>query len=142
HYLFSNNAERAVSDQTMVNPGDTVIVSKAGIVYVLGDVNRPGGFVMSNNESKMTVLQALAIAGGLTKSAKLSHARLIRTQLNGTHSDRQLSVGDLQKGKLPDIAMLPGDVLYVPFSFARNTATMGAAGIVSAAAAAAVYAVP
>lgn len=142
HYLFSNNAERAASDQTMVNPGDTIIVSKAGIVYVLGDVNRPGAFVMSNNESKMTVLQALAIAGGVTHSAKLSHARLMRTETNGTHSDRQLSVGDLQKGKVPDIAMLPGDVLYVPFSFARNTVTMSTAGIASAAAMAAVYTMP
>ena len=142
HYLFSNNAERAVSDQMMVYPGDTVIVSKAGIVYVLGDVNRPGGFVMSNNESRMTVLQALAVAGGMTKSAKLSHARLIRTEPDGTRSDRQLSLGDLQRGKVPDIAMLPGDVLYVPFSFARNMATMGAAGIVSSAASAAVYTLP
>jgi len=142
HYLFSNNAERAVSEETMVNPGDTVIVSKAGIVYILGDVNRPGGYVMANNESKLTALQALAIAGGLTKSAKLGHAQLLRTEPNGTHSDRQLSVGDLQKGKTPDIALLPGDVLYVPFSFARNTATMGAAGIASAAAAAAVYTIP
>ncbi len=141
-YFFSNNAERAVSEETMVNPGDTVIVSKAGIVYVLGDVNRPGGYVMANNESKMTALQALAIAGGLTRSAKLSHAQLLRTEPNGTHSEQQLSVGDLQKGKSPDIALLPGDVLYVPFSFARNTATMGAAGIASAAAAAAVYTIP
>ncbi len=142
HYLFSNDAERAVSEQTMVNPGDTVIVSKAGIVYILGDVNRPGGYVMANNESKTTALQALAIAGGLTKSAKLGHARLLRTEPNGTHSDRQLSVGDLQRGKTPDIALLPGDVLYVPFSFARNISNMGAATIASAAAAAAVYAIP
>jgi polysaccharide export outer membrane protein len=126
----------------MVNPGDTVIVSKAGIVYVLGDVTRPGGFVMSNNESKITVLQVLAMAGGVTKSAKLSHARLMRTEPNGMHSDRQLSVGDLQNGKIPDIAMLPGDVLFVPFSFARNTATMGAASIAAAAATAAVYVIP
>jgi polysaccharide biosynthesis/export protein len=126
----------------MVNPGDTVIVSKAGIVYILGDVNRPGGYVMANNESKMTALQGLSIAGGLTHSAKQGHARLLRTEANGTHSDRQLSVGDLQKGKIPDFALLPGDVLYVPFSFARNTATVGAAGIASSAAAAAVYAIP
>lgn len=142
HYLFSNNAEQAVAHQTMVNPGDTVIVPKAGIVYILGDVNRPGGYVMANNESKMTVLQALAIAGGLTKSAKLKHTRLMRTEPNGMHSDRQLSIGNLQTGKTQDVAMLPGDVLYVPFSFARNTATMGAASIASAAASAAVYAIP
>jgi len=142
HYYFSNNADQAVTGQVMVNPGDTVVVSKAGIVYILGDVNRPGGYVMANNESKMTALQALAIAGGLTKSAKQGHARLMRTEPDGTHSDRELSVGDLQSGKLPDIAMLPGDVLYVPFSFARNTAVMGAASIAASATTAAVYALP
>jgi polysaccharide export outer membrane protein len=142
HYNFSNNADQAVTQQVMVNPGDTVVVSRAGIVYILGDVNRPGGYVMGNNESKITALQALAIAGGLTKSAKQSHARLMRTEPDGTHSERDLSVGDLQSGKLPDFAMLPGDVLYVPFSFARNTAVMGAAGIATSIATAAVYAIP
>lgn len=142
HYLFSNDAQQAISAQMMVNPGDTVIVSKVGIVYVLGEVNRPGGYEMANNESKLTALQALAIAGGVSKSAKLGHARLIRMEPDGTFSDRQLSVGDLQEGKIPDINMLPGDVLYIPFSFARNTATMGAASIASAAASAAVYAIP
>ena len=43
----------------MVSPGDTVVVSRAGIVYILGDVNRPGGYVMSNNESQLTLLQGL-----------------------------------------------------------------------------------
>jgi polysaccharide export outer membrane protein len=142
HYYFSNVADQAVAEQVIVNPGDTVLVSKAGIVYILGDVNRPGGYVMANNESTMTALQALAIAGGLTKSAKHGHARLMRTEPNGTHSDRELSVGDLQSGKVSDFAMLPGDVLYVPFSFARNTAVMGAASIAASAATAAVYALP
>jgi len=142
HYFFSNNAEHAVFEEAMVNPGDAVIVSKAGIIYVLGDVNRPGGYVMTNNDSKMTALQALAIAGGLTKSARLGHTRLLRTEPNGTHSERQLSAGDLQNGKMPDFLLLSGDVLYVPFSLARNTASMGAAGIASAAAAAAIYAIP
>jgi polysaccharide export outer membrane protein len=142
HYYFSNNSDQAITEQVLVNPGDTVVVSKAGIVYILGDVNRPGGYVMTNNESKMTVLQALAIAGGLTKSAKQGHARLLRTEPNGMYSDRELSVGNLQSGRLPDIAMLPGDVLYVPFSFARNTAVMGAASVAAAATTAAVYAMP
>ena len=51
----------------MVNPGDTIVVSRAGIVYILGDVNRPGGYVMSNNESQLTLLQGLALAGGVTE---------------------------------------------------------------------------
>ena len=62
----------------MVNPGDTVVVSRAGIVYILGDVNRPGGYVMSNNESQLTLLQGLALAGSATRAAKQGHAHLIR----------------------------------------------------------------
>ena len=141
HYNFSNDAGQAVAEQVLVNPGDVVLVPRAGIVYVLGDVNHPGGYVMANNESKMTMLQALALAGGLTKTAKQGHARLIR-DLNGSYSDRDLSVGDLQEGKIPDIAMQPGDVLYIPFSFGRNIAVLGAGSIAAAAASAAVYAIP
>jgi polysaccharide export outer membrane protein len=142
HYTFSNDAGLAIGGQVIVNPGDTVIVPRAGIVYVLGDVNRPGGYVMANNESKMTMLQALALAGGLTRTAKQGHARLIRKQRDGTSSDRQLSVGDLQQGKIPDIAMQPEDVLYVPFSYGRNLAVVGAGSIAASVTSAAVYAIP
>ena len=57
-----------------VFPGDTVVVSKAGIVYVVGDVRLPGGFVMEN--SQLTVLQAIAMAQGTNTTAKLDKAAL------------------------------------------------------------------
>lgn len=142
HYNYSNNADKAVAEQALVNPGDIVLVPKAGIVYVLGDVNHPGGYLMTNNESKMTVLEALALAGGLTKTAKQGQARLIRKNSDDSYSDRKVSVGDLQEGKISDIAMQPGDVLYVPFSFGRNLAVLGAGSIAASATSAAVYAVP
>ena len=69
-YYVSNDGTLAIKQQVMVNPGDTVVVSRAGIVYILGDVNRPGGYVMSNNESQLTLLQGLALAGGVTRAAK------------------------------------------------------------------------
>lgn len=141
-YNFSNNAGAAVSQQITVRPGDTIVVPKAGIVYVLGDVNRPGGYLMTNNESKMTLLEALALAGGVSKTAKQNHARLIRKEDGASYLDRQLSISDLQKGKTPDIAMQPGDVLYVPFSFGRNLAVFGAGSIAAAATSAGIYAVP
>lgn len=142
HYNYSNNANEAVDLQVYVNPGDTVLVQKAGIVYVLGDVNHPGGYAMANNESKMTMLQAVALAGGLTKTAKQGRARLIRKQSDGSCTDQRVSLGELQEGKIPDIAMQPGDVLYVPFSFGRNLAVLGAGSIAASATSAAVYAVP
>jgi len=142
HYNYSNNPDTAVDSQVLVSPGDTVLVPKAGIVYVLGDVNRPGGYVMTNNESKMTVLQALALAGGVAKTAKQGGARLIRKDGAGSYSDQKISVGDLQQGKTPDIAMQPGDVVYVPFSFGRNLAVFGAGSIAASATSAAIYALP
>ena len=142
HYYVSNDPAQAVGSQVYVYPGDTIVVPRAGIVYVLGDVNRPGGYIMGNNESKLTVLQVVAIAGGLTKSAKQSHAHLIRKAADGTYSDHDLAMSKLEEGSLPDIPLLPGDVLFFPFSYARNIATNGAAGIVSSAAGAAVYTIP
>src|ERR1700746_2876182 len=47
----------------IVSPGDIVKVLRAGIVYVVGEVQRPGGFVMKSNE-KMSVLQVIALGGG------------------------------------------------------------------------------
>ena len=136
HYNLSNNGEQAIKDQVLVNPGDTVVVPKAGIVYVLGDVTRPGGFAMSNNESKMTLLEALANAGGADRTAKVNHARLIRKI---DHSETQIALGDIQKGKRPDIALSPGDILYVPFSYMKNLVITSSAGVAGAAGAAAIY---
>jgi polysaccharide export outer membrane protein len=136
HYNLSNDAEQAIRGQVLVNPGDTIVVPKAGIVYVLGDVNRPGGYTMSNNESKISILEALATAGGAANTAKINHARLIR---KADHSDVQIALGDIQKGRKPDFALEPGDILYVPFSYAKNLLVTGAAGITGAASAAAIY---
>jgi polysaccharide biosynthesis/export protein len=137
-YNVSNNGQQALQDQVLVNPGDTVLVAKAGIVYVLGDVNRPGGYAMtSNNESQMSLLEALANAGGAAKTAKLGQARLLR---KSDHTETKISIGDIQKGKKADFAMAPGDILYVPFSYSKNLVIQSSGGIASAAGTAAVYA--
>ena len=106
-YFVSNDPKQAVATQIMVNPGDSVIVPKAGIVYILGDVNRPGGFAMSNNQDHMTLLQALSLAGGLQHSARQGHARLIR-QTEGTAHEEQLNLGEIQKGKAPESDFVSG----------------------------------
>jgi polysaccharide biosynthesis/export protein len=141
HYNLANDGALAIRTSVMVYPGDTVMVPKAGIVYVLGDVNRPGGIVMSNNASELTLLQALAMAGGVARTAKQGHAKLLRKDATGYH-ETQLSLGEIQKGKQHDIALAAGDVLYVPFSYAKNVAVSGSSGIISSLSSAAVYAMP
>ena len=136
-YYYSNAAQTALSDDPMVYPGDTVIVPKAAVVYVLGDVAKPGGYPMSTNNSRMTVLQAVALAGYANHTAAVGKSKLVRETATGVQ-EIDLEVSAIQKGKKPDVALLPDDVVYIPFSFMRNIGINGQ-GILASAASAAIY---
>lgn len=138
YYYLSNNADQALQTQVMVFPGDKIIVPRVDVVYVLGDVARPGGFPKSTNDSRLTVLQAVSLAGGTPPNAAPSHTRLIRKHLDGTYEEIHVPLSDMQKGKKPDMAMEADDILYVPFSYARNVA-VGIGGLVAAAGSASIY---
>jgi polysaccharide biosynthesis/export protein len=135
-YFLSNRSEAAFTGGVTVNPGDTVLVPKAPIVYVLGDVGRPGAFSIGTNDSKLTALQAIAMAGSVAKSAVPSKARLIRRGQNGTQ-ELPLQLSAIQKGTQPDIDLQADDIIYVPFSFLKNAA-MGTAQIAAQTASAAI----
>ena len=140
NYFLSNRSDDALNNDVLVYPGDTVLVPKVGIVYVLGDVGSPGGYPMTTNDSQMTVLQALALAGSANKTSLLSKAKLIRHTANGPQ-EVPMVLASMQKGKDQDIQMQPDDVLYIPSSWMKNL-TQNASQIVGSAAAAAVYAHP
>jgi polysaccharide biosynthesis/export protein len=118
-YYYSNEGDAALSNDPMVYPGDSVVVSKVAVVYVLGDVFKPGGYPINTNNSKITALQAIALAGYANHTAAVGRSRLVRQTPNGVQ-EINLPVGAMQKGKMPDVALLPDDVVYVPFSFMRN----------------------
>jgi polysaccharide export outer membrane protein len=132
-----NNADASVRASVMVYPGDTVLVPKVGLVYVLGDVARPGGYVMQD-DAKLTVLQAVAMAAGANKTAKEDATRLIR-KLNGVYQEQPIPLRDIELGKRQDMQLEQDDVLYVPFSMGKNV-VLGASGIVSSTSSAAIYA--
>jgi len=121
-YFLSNRSEEALNNNVLVFPGDTILVAKVGVVYVIGDVGRPGGYPMTNNNSQMTVLQAFAMAGSGNKTALLSKTRLIRKSANGLQ-DTPIQLAEMQKGKIPDIQMQPDDVLFIPYSWTKNFLT-------------------
>jgi polysaccharide export outer membrane protein len=137
-FVVSNSAKAALDASIAVLPGDTVIVPKADVVYILGDVNRPGGIAIVTNDSKLSALEALSLAGGTPPNAVPSHARLIRRQADGSHVDLPLQLSAMQKGKQPDIPLQSDDIVYVPFSYARNMA-VGAGSLVGATSSAAIY---
>lgn len=104
-----------------IHPGDIVQVRQAGIVYVVGEFNRPGGFALRSNE-KLTVLQAVALGQGLTPTAAKEGAMIIRTAENGERTEIRVRLGKILKGELPDVPLEPRDVVFVPNSKSRTVA--------------------
>lgn len=139
-YYVSNNADQALADAVMVRPGDTVIVPKAPVVYIMGDVTRPGGYAITTLDSKLSLMQAVAMAGSATKTSVQSHVRLIRETPEGTR-ESTVSLDSIEKGKETDIALKPNDIVYVPFSWIKNAA-MSSGQIAASTAGAAIYAIP
>ena len=102
----------------VILPGDTVIVAKSGVIYIIGDVLRPGGILVDNNE-RLTVTEALALAGGMNKTAALSKTRLIRKLPTG-RAEIDLDLKHVLYGKQADILVSDGDILYLPSSFGKT----------------------
>lgn len=100
---------------------DVVSVPKAGVVYVVGAVARPGGFVIQNDTGQMTALKALALAGGTKPDAKTKDALIIRKA--GPGGKRQEVRVDLKKilsQKAEDVQLQPNDILFVPNSAGKK----------------------
>jgi polysaccharide biosynthesis/export protein len=108
-----------------VYPGDIVKVSRAGIVYVVGAVRKPGGFAMKGNE-RISVLQAIALSEGLTRTAAKNGARIIRTnEQNGERAGTPIDLGKILSGKSPDPMLGPRDIVFVPDSAAKSAFSRG-----------------
>jgi polysaccharide export outer membrane protein len=103
-----------------VQVGDNIYVPKAGVVYVVGDVTRPGGFLIDHDEH-LTVLQVIALAEGAKPTASLSNGRLIRTGKNG-REEIPLDVKRVLASKDPDPLLQDEDIVYVPRSGVKATA--------------------
>ena len=100
--------------------GDIINVEKAGIVYVSGEVGRPGGYVLKNRgREQLTVLQILALAGGVRPFAAKKQSRIIRTDDTGQRHEIALNLDKVLAGKAEDPVLRPDDILFVPGSAAR-----------------------
>lgn len=114
-----------------VNPGDIVKVARAGIIYVVGEIKKPGGFVLQSNEN-ISALQALALGEGLTRTAAKGSARIIRTDpASGERSEIALDLGKVLAGKQPDPILQPRDILFVPNSASKTVLIRGGEAAVS-----------
>ena len=111
---------KSPKDNIEIFPGDTVLVNRAGIVYVVGEVQRPSGLVMDNFE-RMTVMQAIALVGGTTSVAAMNSAKLIRTTATG-RQEQELPLKKILYAKQADVDLKPDDIIFVPSSFGKKAA--------------------
>jgi polysaccharide export outer membrane protein len=116
--LDPSGTDTSADHNPELTPGDTVQVSRAGLVYVIGDVVRPGGFPVDPAQG-LTVVQALSLAWGPAPNAATRKALLIREQKGG----RTLTALDLKRmlrGQEPDQPIHDRDILFVPDSTAKT----------------------
>jgi polysaccharide export outer membrane protein len=133
---YSRSESNQQAGSILVRPGDTVLVPRAGIVYVLGAVFRPGGYLMQE-DGKLNVAEALALSGGTVLQAKTNGLRVIRRNPDGTVLDFALSYDGIAKGNQAPLELQAQDVVYVPMNKLKATLS-DATGILSAAASAAI----
>jgi polysaccharide biosynthesis/export protein len=109
-----------------IKPNDIISVSEASssMVYVVGDVQRAGGFTLGG-QPEVSVLRALSLAGGLGRTAKADKARIVR-EVPGQAKPREIAVNipRIFSGKAEDVELEPNDVLVVPTS-GRKVFTTG-----------------
>ena len=96
-------------------------VAKEKIFYVVGAVNKPGGFVMQNDRDKMTTLKAVSLAGGMIGTAKTKEAVILRKN-PGTDKRQEVPVNlnNVMHLKTEDAALQAGDILFIPDSSGKR----------------------
>ena len=131
---------RNPAENIAIKPYDVITVPKADLVYVIGAVNKSGGFVLSER-ANMSILQALAMAEGIEKTAATNKAKIVRQgTLAGTPAvEIPLDVKAILQGKAQDVPLLPNDILFIPDSASKTLAYRTLEAIITAGTGAAIY---
>ena len=122
----------------LIKPNDVISVPKADIVYVIGEVKKPGGFALSERSS-VSGVRALAMADGLTPIAASHKAVIIRQPPGREPVQIPVNLKEILKGKQRDVEVLPDDILYIPINVAKNAVTKTLSTAIQAAASALIY---
>jgi polysaccharide export outer membrane protein len=123
----SQNPAEMAHNNIELHPGDTVFVAKAAMVYVLGEVNKPGGYIL-NSTGAVTVLQVVAAAGGPTHAAAVGGTKMIRRTPSGLQ-ELPVPLKALLHGKGADVPISADDILFIPSS--RMKSVVAASTIVA-----------
>ncbi|MBB5066460.1 polysaccharide biosynthesis/export family protein [Granulicella mallensis] len=119
--FLTSDPVKSLEANVVVQQGDTIIVSKAGVLYVVGEVLAPSGFLM-DEKGQYTVMKVVAMAHGLGKFAKPSKARIVRRTPEG-EKEILVPLDKILVSKLPDVAMQANDILFIPPSKGKQAAS-------------------
>jgi polysaccharide export outer membrane protein len=101
-------------------PNDLITVPRAKLIYVMGEVRRPGGFTLDQRNT-VPVLQALALAEGLTPNASKKHTIIMRQQPGtDTRAEIPVDITKILHGKAGDATLQANDILFVPNSVMQS----------------------
>jgi polysaccharide export outer membrane protein len=137
---YSKGTDPQLVENVIIYPGDTIQIKRAGVVYVLGAVNRPGGYVMQE-ENTLNVLQAITLAGGTSVSAKTGTIYLLRKNADGTVENIALPYQKMIQGKYANTQLHALDILYMPTSMIKTILANSGQAIISTAASSSIYTV-
>ena len=127
-------------DNIIIKPLDTITVPKANLIYVIGSVKRPGGFILAQDEF-ISALQLLALADGLDRAAAGTKARVMRTVPgNPNRTEIPINLNKLLAGKIPDLQLKSDDILFVPNSLAKTALSRSAEAAITVGQSLAIYA--
>jgi polysaccharide export outer membrane protein len=139
--LLSSDPKNTDETNIQLMAGDTVIVPKVGSVFVIGQVKTPSAIPLSSN-APVTVMRAIAIAGGVNFGAALSKVVVIRRTPDGEHVEIQMDLKKVMHGKEKDIALASDDVLLVPANGFKAGMAGGGIGIAGGLTSALIYRLP
>ena len=106
-----------------VFPGDTIVVARTGVIYVMGSFRTQGVIPLSSN-TPLTLLEVTALSGGPTFPAKYNDLRIIRT-IGDQRTVVKLDMKKVLYGKAPDPILQANDIIFLPDSFLKSTLTNG-----------------
>jgi len=145
HYSFASVSVKNImnaadtGENIPILPGDSISIPKADVVYAVGSVTKPGGFLLNEHET-LSALQVVSLAEGLQRTAASDKAKILRV-VDGSPDREEIPVNlkTLMTGKGTDVQLRAGDILFVPNSAAKSASLRTIDAIVNAATGMAIY---
>jgi len=94
-----------------VRPHDLIVVDKGNVIYVFGEVTKPGEFPLKDRDT-VSVVEALAMAGGVNRTASVSNLRILHADGSGPIQKEMVNLKEAMNGKAVD-RLKANDILFV-----------------------------